>query len=423
MAHVPPPLAPACVLGFRPSVRSPLSWMSDGELLLSAGPRTLSRFDTDTRAQSLVHASPEAVAITAMAVSPGRGQILVAEFHHDGSSALVLHELGEDGGPASPAAGAATPGTGGRRRRRAIAGVELGSGPVVALNFTPDGRHFLVASAGPDVTLSYVAWGASRVVATARNVTGPGPGCVPSALPIAQVDACVQDPSRFLVSGAGTLRMYAHGKDDEKLAPAMLDLRGEAPPAWSCHAWVNEDRFLAGTAGGEVFLFEGGSLRKRLACGKKGAPPSPVASLLPLGAGFLAGCDGGVIRLFDKSDIATNYYSLAHSVAISVKAGEAGEEPTAAPAGAAGRVVALAASPSEDEVAAATAGGGVFTFSAAKLEAVRKGGRTDFFAWALGGLHPFWCGAQGAQSRAELAAMLASGGAPPPVVSPLGGTS
>jgi hypothetical protein len=425
-AALPPPLAPACVLGFRPSVRSPLHWMSDGELMMSVGPRTLSRFDVDTRTQSLLHASPEAVAITAIAVSPGRGQVLVAEFHHDGASALVLHELGDDAGASS--ATPVSPGGGGggarRRRRRAITGVELGSGPVTALNFTPDGRHFLVASAGPNVTLSYVAWGKGAVVATAKGATGPGPGCTPTHLPIAQVDACVQDPSRILASGGGTIRLFTHSAGDEKLAPAMLDLRGEPPPAWTCHAWVNEDRFLAGTAAGEVWVFQGGSVLKRLACGgKKGAPPSPVASLLPLGSGFLAGCEGGFIKLFEKSEVSTNFYSLAHSAAISVKAVEAGEEPLAAPPGAAGRVVALAVTPSEDGLAAATAGGGVYTFSFAKLEASRKGGRQDFFAWALGNLHPFWCGAQGQQSRAEMAAQLASGGAPPPVISPLGGTA
>ena len=55
MAAPPPPLRPTAVLGFRPTVRAPLTWLSDGELLLSAGPRTLARFELDSRAQALLH--------------------------------------------------------------------------------------------------------------------------------------------------------------------------------------------------------------------------------------------------------------------------------------------------------------------------------------------------------------------------------
>ena len=247
------------VLGFRPSVKSPLAWLSDGELLLSAGPRTLARFDQESRTQTLLHASPEAVAITAVAVSPSRAQVAVAEFHHDGGAIVVVHELEEGGGaPGSPgAAGSGAP----RRRRRALAGLDLGGGgPVTCLSFTPDGRHLLVAGAPPDVTLSYVARATGRLVATARGVTGAGPGCIPTPLPLTQVDACPQAAHQFAVSGAGTLRQYRFypGKDEEKLQPHVMDLHGEAPPSWTCHAWMSEDRIIAGTAGGRYGFLKGG---------------------------------------------------------------------------------------------------------------------------------------------------------------------
>jgi hypothetical protein len=202
-----------------------------------------------------------------MSVSPGRGQILVAEFHHDGSSALVLHELGEDGGggggaPASPSAGAATPGggTGGRRRRRAIAGVELGSGPVVALNFTPDGRHFLVASAGPDVTLSYVAFPNTTAVSAPIDVRAPPASGFAVLAP--------QNGSSFFlftaVNGANTLNVSyagfgadAAGAAALRIAPAAGGdatliatglLGAGASLAWKNTSWLQPNTWYSITA-------------------------------------------------------------------------------------------------------------------------------------------------------------------------------
>jgi hypothetical protein len=63
----------SAVLGFRPQVAAPVSWVSDSDVLFLASARTIVRLDTETHMQRMVTASHDAVAITAFACESGKG--------------------------------------------------------------------------------------------------------------------------------------------------------------------------------------------------------------------------------------------------------------------------------------------------------------------------------------------------------------
>jgi hypothetical protein len=175
-----------------------------------------------------------------------------------------------------------------------LAGIDV-KAPVTHLAFTGDAKFLLVMTGAPAFTLFYVDWqrgSLGRVAATARNVTT-------ADKPVAQVDCAPGDAGLVCVTGFGLFKMLRLLEKDESFRPLPTNLRRE-PCALAGHAWMpDNDRLLLATRSGELLVAEGGDVKKVLDAPAQGGVKA-VHCLAATSKGFLLGCEGGVLRVYEN---------------------------------------------------------------------------------------------------------------------------
>jgi hypothetical protein len=314
----------SAVCGFRPMLSTPVAWMSDGEVVFAAGPRTLVRLDLESRAQVVISSGADVAAITAFALAPSRRALAVAEASLSGTTQVVVYDWSFVAAADAPGGGASNavppwnaPTALVQRRRRVLGGLSLGAGACSALSFSRDSKFLAVVSGAPDAHLFLVEWaagGAGRLAASARDIFHHAP-----AGRVAALDWAPREPALLAASGPALLTQFrlvstgAGANLVEAVKTEPFQLRGAAP-AFTAHAWLPEQRFVAATAAGALWVFLRSDHVVTLA-----PPPAgnlPVACIAPLGTrGFVVGCDGGVLRVYEKSTDARELFCAAKGIA------------------------------------------------------------------------------------------------------------
>jgi WD40 repeat protein len=356
MAHTASTIAMQLVamLGVRPNVSGAVAYLDDGEIQYVSG-RNLVRYDIESRAQRILQGTPELAGISAVATSGNRKLSAYAECAPDAAPVIVVYEWST------------------RRRKRTITGLDCGSAPVTHLAFTADCKHLVVQTGAPEWTLYYIALergATARVLATHRNVA-------PSNKTISSVDCHPTDSTLIALTGRGFFKLLRLA--DDALKPIQVNLRRD-PTHFTCHAWLPDDRLVLGAMNGELWLLEGGEFKRviadagaaALSAGSGGGLPAsaggssvptgatkPVSALLPFSKGFLAGCDGGLIKVLERSEDPRSQYKHTKTFAI-------GSDDTSC-------VVGLSLSPNDDDVAIMTAAGQVHGFKLSSHELYKPG--------------------------------------------------
>ena len=447
-------IALSAVCGFRPMLSTPIAWVSDTEVLYAAGPRTLVRLDTETKMQLVLTSDADVAAVTAFALASSKRALAVAEVTLSGLPIISVYEWSFVATDASANSATLPPWNAPphivRRRKRVMGGLDLGTGIVTSLTFSRDSKFLVVVSAAPAAHIFWIEWavGANgRLAATSKDIFYPAP-----AAKVAQVDFALRDTGVVAVSGPALLK-YFHfnegGKStglEDSIKPEMLQLR-RAAPVFTAHAWLPEGRFVAATATGALWLFARSELVATLAPPPAGA--LPIFSLLAAGTrGFFVGCEGGVLRLYEKSVDAREYYCAVKGFAVlpreqrlgpisaetaSTASTDAVESIAAAAAAsvvaiarARSRVCALALSPSEDTLSVVTAGGDSLVLNMTEIERATRAALSDgsIFKRIIAS-HGLWAGSMGpvivGQSRAAQLALMAAGA--PPLTEAIAGTA
>jgi hypothetical protein len=84
----------------------------------------------------------------------------------------------------------------------------------------------------------------------------------------------------------------------------------------SVHAWVNDDRIIAGMESGDLMLFEStGEFKAALA--KSAFDTAPVNSITPFSKGFIVGTESGTISFYEKTED-KEYYKLTKATKLLV---------------------------------------------------------------------------------------------------------
>ena len=235
----------------------------------------------------------------------------------------------------------------------------------------------------PSYYLYYIDWqrgSFGRVVAVCKNVTT-------QEKPVSHVDSAPNDSGLVCVTGMGLFKMYRLIEKEESFRPLPTNFRRE-PVALTGHAWMpDNDRLMLVMRTGELLIAEGGDVKKALDAPSDGGT-KPVHSIVPTSKGFILGCEGGLLRVYEKAEDPRNYYKVSRQyplqVAPPVSATMAKAAGTVSPAdgtnavgigaeiivgGKAGSaIVAMSLSPTEDDIVIATAVGQHFVFHLAANE-------------------------------------------------------
>jgi len=328
MAAAMATVAPRHVFGIKADVKDTICYLDEQTVIYPSGHNVVI-FNTDQKTQKFIPGTENTDGITAMAVSPNRKYVAVAERAKEGEKAQVtvydLHTL---------------------KRRKVLQAVsaDVASREFVCLAFSPDSKNLLTHGGAPDWSLVYWLWEKAKVGAVAKTSN-------PQNNPIYHATFNPVDNSVICVTGDGICRFLRI--TDQTLKPLPGAMGKREPQAYLCHAWMSEERVVVATDTGELLLLEAGELKCALAAAP--ADGSSIDSIVAYSKGFVCGADGGVIYVFEKSDD-KDYYKKAKAFRIENNAV---------------KIKTLAVSPSEEQLVCTLANSQVYTFTLSNTDILR----------------------------------------------------
>ena len=204
-----------------------------------------------------------------MTVSPNRRVIAVAERINDRPS-ITIYDLHSG------------------KRRKILQSDLIKSSEVVSITFSSDSKYLLAQGGAPDYILIYWSWEKGKVMANVE--VKPSIGAL-AHVTVNQVSFNPQDNTQICASGYGLFKMFRYAESGLR---STLSLRQEQLN-FTCHCWVSDDRILAGTDQGKLFLIQNGEIlhevkldeRVSLATGIDPSTQSEVKCLVPYSRGVL----------------------------------------------------------------------------------------------------------------------------------------
>ena len=186
--------------GYGWHVRKSVFWIEERIVLYVAG-NVVIIYNTDTNAQKFIPCSEGSQGITAIAVSPSKRYVAIAET---GSRALInIYDVTS------------------LRRKKSFSSSEMTSKMFISLAFSPDGKYLLAQTAEPDWMLLYWPWEKQMKVMASLLMgsqgsggdgqMGAGLGIASSLSPICQVALSPRDSTVVSVLSTDSLKVYRYG--------------------------------------------------------------------------------------------------------------------------------------------------------------------------------------------------------------------
>jgi cilia- and flagella-associated protein 57 len=262
--------------GYRPDVRSSLHFVEEGTIAYPVG-HNIVLYNTDTKTQKFIQCSADTGAITALAMSPNRKYLAVAESSAakspDGRGVIAVYDLQT------------------LKRRKTLTTPESNSREYIWMHFSPDSRNLLAHAGGPDWVLTLWVWEKACVASTSK--VGSAGSAVLSSL------FCPNDTGLVSVLGSTSIKMLRSNDGVLKAGPQPLAKRD--PQELTCQAWITDtdrERLLVGCQSGDLLLIDGLDLKAVL----QTDDASSCDCLLPWAKGFLAGHGNGTVSIFERAE-------------------------------------------------------------------------------------------------------------------------
>jgi len=255
-------VAPRHVFGIKADVRDNTSYFDEQTVLYAAGNNVVI-FNSEQKSQKFIPATEKSEGITALAVSPNRKYVAVAERAAEGEKAQVtvydLHTL---------------------KRRKVLQAVsaDVSSREFVCIAFSPDSKGLLTHGGAPDWALVHWHWEKAKVGAVYKA----------SGSQAAAVYQCSFNPidnTVVCVTGDGICRFLRINEQALKPLPGAMGKR--EPQGYLCHAWMSEDRVIVATDAGDLLLLEAGELKSALTAAP--ADGASIDSIVAYSKGFVCG--------------------------------------------------------------------------------------------------------------------------------------
>ena len=136
------------VIGLRSNVSNCITYQDEQTIVYPAGANVVV-YNIDQKIQKFIPNSEKSSGLTTMCVSQNRRYIAIAEKINDKPIVTVydLHTL---------------------RKKKTLNFGETASNEIVTMSFSPDGKHLITQTNGPDWSLSYWSWEKAKVMATIK---------------------------------------------------------------------------------------------------------------------------------------------------------------------------------------------------------------------------------------------------------------
>eukprot|EP00051_Salpingoeca_urceolata_P005695 m.76025 g.76025 ORF g.76025 m.76025 type:complete len:1203 (+) comp14501_c0_seq2:245-3853(+) len=302
------------VFGVKADVTNNVCFVDEQNIVYPGGANAVI-YNVDQQTQRFVPGTERSTGgISAMAVSPNRRYVALAERATKPTITIYdLHSL---------------------KKRKVLTQSDSQCTEFVCIAFSPDSKYLVTQGGAPDWTLHYWTWEKSK-----------GPEAVTRSslqadTPVYHVSFNPQDNTHICVTGQGIFKLFRYVEGNLKqLAFTKLE-----PQNYLCHAWLGEDRLVAGTDTGKLLLFASGDLQAEFsisASDKEKSSSLRVECLASLLTGFICADASGSLHVFEKSDGKELYKKTREeSVPPDVNGSQA--------------VLNIAVSPSEDQVLCST---------------------------------------------------------------------
>jgi WD40 repeat protein len=164
---------PKSIFGLRSGVANNIAYHAEQTIVYPAA-AYLVLYNMDNKTQKFIAASEKSEGMTAMAVSPNRRYVAIAEKGEKATIVVYdLHSL---------------------RKRKNLTSPDVNCTEFVSIAFSPDSKYLIAQGGGPDWTLLYWTWEKSKVMASIKT-TNPQ-----SNAPVYQVFIIVATPTHTLLN-------------------------------------------------------------------------------------------------------------------------------------------------------------------------------------------------------------------------------
>jgi len=258
------------LFGVKGDVRDPICYVDEQTVLYPAGHNTVI-FNLEQRIQRFLPGTEKTEEITAIAVSPNKKFVAVAEKSDKGVITVFdLHSL---------------------KRRRLLTASDSMSKEFVSLAFSPDSKLLMAQGGAPDWTLTLWTWEKAKFVASMKTAATPNSVMY-------QCSFSPTDNNLITVTGNGVFKQLKLVDSNLKLLPNALNKR--EPQNYLCHAWCSDERVVVGTDTGDLLVVDGVELKAFIP--RAPSDSTSIESVIWYSKGLVTGSDDGTLTMYEKSD-------------------------------------------------------------------------------------------------------------------------
>lgn len=239
---------------------------------------TLVIYNSANHEQRFISGTEGCRGFSAMAVSPNRRYVAVAEIRDTPSiSVFDLHTL---------------------KRRKTLSHVESQCTEFVSLAFSPDSKYLVSVGGAPDWNLLYWSWEKSRgPMACIRAAISPD-------MEVYSVTFNPQDNTHLCVTGNGIFKMFRYQEGTLKsIATPKMESQN-----FLCQAWLSATQIVVGTDQNKLLLIDGNELKAEYsAMGDSKIDGFRIECVGALSKGFACAGAQGVLYIFEATDDSSLY--------------------------------------------------------------------------------------------------------------------
>ncbi|TKC38954.1 hypothetical protein EI555_020958 [Monodon monoceros] len=219
------------VFGLRSHVSNNVFFFDEQIIIFPSGNHCV-KYNVDQKWQKFIPGSDKSQGMLALSISPNRRYLAISETVQE-KPVITIYELS-----AVPC-----------RKRKVLNNFDFPVQKFICMAFSPDSKYLLTQTSPPESNLVYWLWEKQKVMAIVRTDTQNNA--------VYQVSFNPQDNTQICVTGNGMFKLLRFAEGTLKQTNFQ---RGE-PQNYLAHTWVSDDKIVAGTDTGRLFLFESGDQR------------------------------------------------------------------------------------------------------------------------------------------------------------------